>query len=288
MSMKDELYVDWGNVPSARIAEVFDTYGAVVIKGLLENELLESFRSSLLRVMSCRLQTLGQTVRENTDLDSLYNQLCAIDPKHGKEIIIAARDLPDFYRVIGSPALNLAISNILPDTLFQVVHDICLFRIDPPSDHSRNFDWHSDFPYNVCSLSAVTAWAPLLPIERDMGCLKIVPASHKKIHPVNFGHDNAGGGKFSGHKVYSLYGVDENILDNKSIEVVDVNPGDVLLLHSCLLHCSGINLSQSKSRWVVNLRFGDLLDPQVIERDWVVVRDKNPYIFGDFYPSLVH
>ena len=272
----------------AAMGSRYQEVGAIVVRGVLEAPYIRRFTDTLATLLRARLDSLG--VSTTTDnLDELYNLLCGVSPKHVREIIMIARDLPIFYECIANPTVHRILSALIPSCkIFQVVHDICLVRIDPPDDETRSFDWHQDFPYNVMSESTVTVWAPLTAVTRNMGCLVVVPGSHRSIHPVDFwAAPPKNAAQFAGHKVFALHDVNAAELDAQSIEVPEMEAGDVLFLHSCVLHRSGKNQSE-RARWVCNPRFGDALDGPLVQRGWNVVRDKSPHVFSTVYPDLTH
>jgi hypothetical protein len=284
------MRLNWNYAPEQAkgIAESYHRQGAVVVHGLIELDLIERFRADIGRLLEARIRSLGRQPQPTEDIDVAYAQLNEIDEKHTQELILAVRDLPVYYSLINHPRIQELARAILGDTVFQIVHDICLFRIDPAiPGHPRLFDWHTDYPYNVLSRSAITLWVPLTDIEDDMGPLKVVLGSHDRIHAVEFREEFAKPGRGTGHKVFALRDDEREKLEAESTEIKGVRAGDALILSSCLLHSSGQNSSPLKrSRWVFNIRIGDLLDEQVVQRGWKVVRDRNPYVFPEVHPDL--
>lgn len=267
----------------------FDTYqehGVVIVRNVIEDSLIQCFKRNIEKIMCSLLPP--KKGRELEDIDSLYQEL-AQDEELSRKIIPIARDLPEFYQWMCHPQILSVVKKLLPDTLLQIVHDICLFRIDPPIlNHFRKFDWHQDYPYNTLSQSAVTAWIPVTSIQEDMGPLKIIPGSHHNLLPICFQTGQAGGQKGSGHKVFSLANAEEQNLNERCIQVTNIQAGDAVFFNSLLLHASGDNCSQEgRSRWVFNYRYGDLLDKEVVDRKWRVVRDRDPYCFTEIHPHLV-
>ena len=276
-----DIYFDSADSRTDAVAKSFQCHGAVVVRNLIDTSVLQNYCSAILTLITSRLNSLGRGASPFANIDDAYNYLCEIDPGLGQELLYPIRDLPNFYTLINQPsALDLA-ARLIGDTLFQIVHDICLFRIDPAvPDHPRLFDWHMDYPYNVLSQSALTFWIPLTDVEDDMGPLKVVLGSHKTIHAIDFVKKYAQPGKGTGHKVFSLSNIDKAALEKASVSLHNIRAGDVAILHSCLLHASGKNHSaKKKSRWVFNIRVGDILDQPVVSRGWKVVRDRDPYVF---------
>lgn len=268
------------------VQRAYQADGAVVVKNVVDPQLIASYRKNLMRLMQTRLNAAAVPSDRCGDLDGYYRELCAVDENLSGEVILAARDLVEFYQLVSAPRVRNVAEKLVGSEVCQIVHDVCLFRIDPPVvDHPRLFDWHQDYPYNVLSRSAVTLWLPLTDITPEMGPLRVVPRSHGAIRPVSFRQAFAGGGKGMGHKVFELKEMDRALLEASSVEIPDVNAGDGVFFHSCLLHRSGTNRSD-RARWVFNVRYGDMLDDAVVQRGWRVVRDRNPYCFREVHPDL--
>lgn len=286
MIQESDLYFNYSTCQEQNIGAFFNEVGIVIVRDVLSLNFIQEFKKTLLAIIKARMISLGKKSL-SADLDDAYNQLIAFNESSSMEIVLAARDLPCYYNMIVAPEINKVITLLLGETLFQVVHDICLFRIDSLHHSERNFPWHQDYPYNVLSRKSVTVWAPLTPITKEMGYLQVVPGSHQAILPVNFQSPSANErGQGKGHQVFSLRDVDTAAFEAQSLPLTQVNPGDVVFFDGCLLHRSGKNASQ-RSRWVSNIRFGDLLEPNLVSRGWKVVRDKNPYVFSEVHPELI-
>jgi ectoine hydroxylase-related dioxygenase (phytanoyl-CoA dioxygenase family) len=260
--------------------------GAIVVRNVVPQPVIQDFRAHLIALIRSRLRGLGVTVDTDLDWDDLYTRLCAVDTRFGHELIVVARDLVAFYRLMSEPRITQVAQVLVGSSLCQVVHDVCLFRIDPPgAGQDRLLDWHQDYPYNVLSTSAVTVWVPLTDVSSEMGPLRVIPRSHDRIRPVDFRERYVGGGNGTGHKVFGLRPSEGEVTGEPETSVADVRAGDAIFLHACLLHASGVNHSR-RCRWVFNVRYGDALHESVVGRGWRVVRDRDPYCFRDLHPSL--
>ena len=154
-------------------------------------------------------------------------------------------------------------------------------------DQDNKIDFLSGItmPYTAMADSAVTCWLPMTAISHDMGPLKIIPGSHREVWKVRFRRDLAGQ-SFAGPKRIEMANPDIENFERRSIEVTPMQPGDTLLFHGRLLHCSGDNQS-ARYRWICNPRFGDLTDPKLVKQGWAVSRSRNPFAFGDYHPEQV-
>lgn len=254
--------------------------GFAVARNLVSLTRIESLRSALRDLM--RLKTGSQA----RDLDELYFDLTNLGPAAVMDIIRVSRDLPEYYDLCLDPNVVCEVRRLLGSQIVQMVHDICLFRIDPRDDDSRSFQWHQDYPYNCMSLNAVTAWIPLMPVNPEMGGVRVLPGSHSEIRDVRSSATSNSDDAAKGHKSFEVAITVSDELERQSSEISDFEPGDVLFLHPLTIHKSGLNRS-ARARWVCNPRFGDAEDPKLIARGWQTARDKNPYYFAHLHRDKV-
>jgi ectoine hydroxylase-related dioxygenase (phytanoyl-CoA dioxygenase family) len=263
--------------------DIFREHGVAVVRGAIETELLSSFRQELHELIDVRMETLGRP-KTHADLDRAYLALKAVNPALSRELVIAARETLGFYRVLTSPLLTRLVTLALESQALQIVHDCCMMRIDGRDD-GREFDWHYDFAYNAMSEHAITCWIPVTQTDGEMGCMRVVPGSHRTIRKVRLMRELTNA-PFAGPRKIQLHAPDIEAFERSAIELPSVGPGDVILLHALTLHRSGAN-ETDRARWVVNPRFSDIHDRKVVARGWKVSRAKDPYVFQDLHPELV-
>lgn len=101
--------------------------------------------------------------------------------------------------------------------------------------------WHQDHFYTRGSRRTLSAWIPLQDTGLREGCLMIMPGSHRLGQLT---HDNLVLGKRH----------HPSAIEDREIRMVPMYKGDVLLMHSLLLHSGQINLSPAM-RYAVRPRF---------------------------------
>ena len=202
------------------------------------------------------------------------------------EIIQIAKDLPEFYGFLCNASVLDVVAQCLGTTTFQAVYDLAQMRIDPPHHFERNFDWHQDYPYNVMSRDAVTLWAPLSPVTLEMGPMEVIPGSHREIQPVIFDSSRHIAGRGTSHTRYSM---DQDVgkFGRSHIALTDIGPGDAVFFHALIVHRSRRNVSDGRSRWVVNTRYGNAVEANVVARGWRAVRDRTQDVFRELHPSSI-
>jgi hypothetical protein len=123
-------------------------------------------------------------------------------------------------------------------------------RMDLPLVTRELAVWHQDYFYVKGNTDIVTAWIPLQDTPYEVGCLMVMPGSHKLgVVP----HDKPLlGKKFVPSTIFE-----------RPVHYVEMKRGDMLFFNSLLLHSSSLNLS-NRLRWSVQARYsriGDPIDP---------------------------
>jgi hypothetical protein len=283
------VYFDGKSFDPAIVHATFDKSGVVVFKDVLDRTAVTGYAEALRKLAIARLKSLGVGApADESDLDACGQLLLAKDPGYLGELFLIAREIREQYEFLFAPGMMKAISAAMPGEVMQLVPESCGIRMDAPNQDERGFHWHYDYSYITTSLDGVTGWAPLLPMGAEMGWLKVVLGSHKTVHPIKIHSQPAPRGPFLGHHVFSLHDIDVGALERESVDIADVGPGDLAVLHCCLLHRSGHNRG-TRARWTALCRFGNALDPAVVRRGWRSVRGKNgERQFNELHPDLVH
>lgn len=251
----------------------FVEHGWVVVENIVPKSKLLALRLYLVQTMLEAFgpgKVSGQKLK-TFDLDALFYSLSLSDKQVLDLIKVTKNSLP-FYSIMADPSLLKVVKVFLKSNCVHSIHDIAQFRIDTGRESSRNFDWHQDYPYNQTSVNAITSWIPLTNIFTDIGPLKIIPGSHHaRVSLTKTLHRKQGVGDTN--KVIK-FEFDELLL-TQVIDTPNMSPGDVLFLHSKVLHKSGENICEDRARWVHNARYSDSLEQELIDRNWLSVNDRN-------------
>lgn len=283
-----DILLDGRSFDASQAKLVFDEHGAVVFKDVLEPRVVSGYVDALRKLALARLAALGLTPQDAEDLDACGRQLLAAGPAHLGELFHIAREIREQYELLFSAGMTRAISAVMPASVVQIVPESCGIRMDAPNEDERGFHWHYDYAYISTSLDGVTGWVPLMPMSAEMGWLKVVLGSHRRVHPISVPRSIGPKRPFLGHHVFSLHVPDIEAFERDGVEISDVGPGDLLAIHCCLLHRSGFNRA-ARSRWTALCRFGNAIDPAVVERGWRSVRDGDgARLFHRLHPDLVH
>jgi len=113
-----------------------------------------------------------------------------------------------------------------------------------PAEKGKNFPWHQDAGYGKGPDEYITCWAALDHVDKENGCLWVIPGSHQKeILP----HEYC---KINDTDYAGLFLKDRNISFDTATPVI-LEPGDIVCMHSKLIHSSKENFSQRKRRGLI-------------------------------------
>lgn len=143
--------------------------------------------------------------------------------------------------------------------------DISCFRamfMNKPAKRGTFLPWHQDRWSYLDKDPELTVWVALDPATKENGCVQIMPNTHT-VGVINPEHSS---GFLSDELANTWIKQDEVIF-------LELNPGDVALLHNKLLHASDINQSV-QSRRAFSICYMDAATIDKNGQDY-------PVIFGD-------
>lgn len=267
-----------------KVRALYQANGFVLVRNAIDTRPLNALVASTTRLMAARLRASGQEPA-TMELDALLEQLARLGEDKVNALLRAAREALEFHRLVLAEDLLQLVSVVSHLEQPQVISETCMLRIDRNLPSSRDFDWHYDAAYTAQPAQALTCWVPLVPIDANMGPLRVIPGSHREPHCVRFIKE-AADKKLAGPKRIELADRDLTALEARAVDVWPMQPGDIILLHGWTLHRSGVNQS-TKARWVFNPRYSDLLDSAIVTNDWRVSRAGDPWVFSEYHPELV-
>jgi phytanoyl-CoA hydroxylase len=118
-------------------------------------------------------------------------------------------------------------------------NDVSCFRamfMNKPSGLGSYLIWHQDRWTNLDRDPLITVWTALDPATKENGCVQVVPGSHRELLNPEHG---------SGFLTDEMATQMANRSDTTYLEL---EAGEVVLLHNWLLHTSDINRSQQSRR----------------------------------------
>lgn len=117
-------------------------------------------------------------------------------------------------------------------------------------------DPHQDWRSGQGSLDSVVIWFPLVPADKDLGSIQVMPGSHVR------GLLKADTSGYQG-------GIMEELNQDDFVQT-ELEVGDAVVFSTLLIHQSGLN-STDLIRWSVQFRFNNLDEPTFIQRAYPMV-----------------
>jgi len=131
-------------------------------------------------------------------------------------------------------------------------------RLDLAEDSENLIEWHTDYAYNRGTPDSYTFWLPLVPINKAMGPITMVPSSHKKEYKFITNTNT---------RRHSLTIDDEEIKKLNTMQIDQFQAGDLVLFHSKFLHSGMINTVKNRARLVCVFRMQNLNTLEIFSGD---------------------
>ncbi|MDA3934769.1 MAG: phytanoyl-CoA dioxygenase family protein [Gammaproteobacteria bacterium] len=139
---------------------------------------------------------------------------------------------PVFQQWAGDPVIVKAIGDLLgSDRLcLELAHHNCIMTKHP--QYSSSTLWHQDFRYWKFQHNAlVSAWLALSHETARNGCMRLIPGSHRLALEAQ---------RFDDRQFFRADHSGNRELMHQAVRA-ELQPGDLLLFHSGLLHAAGRN-----------------------------------------------
>lgn len=123
--------------------------------------------------------------------------------------------------------------------IYGAERDIASFRamfMNKPSGLGSYLTWHQDRWTDLNQDPLITIWTALDPATRENGCVQIVPGSHSELLNPEHG---------SGFLTDEMAA---EIADRADTVFLELEAGEVVLLHNWMLHTSDVNRTQQSRR----------------------------------------
>ena len=218
----------------------YESDGYVLLKNAVSQDLLDDLDQ---KVVGLLREWTGIDVQSTSS--KAFADILLSDRELERRLYDGVRNFDWLPGVSSDDQLKDAVSTVMGPE-FGLFSKIPL-RFDLPAVIRELAVWHQDYWYVKGNTDVVTLWMPLQDTPYDLGCLMVMPGSHK-LGALN--HD----GEALGKRHYP-----KGVFD-REVRYVEMKRGDVLMFHSLLLHSSGMNVAKT-ARLSIQARYTPLNAP---------------------------
>ena len=263
----------------------YGEHGVLHLRGFAPPALLRAFRDEAATMIGLVLDELGLDRRASRvdRFDRGLDLLVAADRARVGRLYMAVRKLPSVYALITAPRVWTMMRQLMATRLPGIYPNGTGVRMDHPGEERYLSPWHQEYPYNLTSENAVTLWLPLVDVDETNGCLRLAPGT-QRLGALPVRVRDALNERRNANETLEIAGLDA-ILARHAAVSAPVAAGDALVFHTFLLHASQPNRSHA-TRWTLQARYFDFLNPTAVRRDWVGGMNEG-VDFRRYHPELV-
>ncbi|XP_055970487.1 phytanoyl-CoA dioxygenase, peroxisomal [Sorex fumeus] len=227
-------YTHDNNLLSLEQRKFYEENGFLVIKKLVSDENIERYRKEFERICRKEVKPLGLMVMKDVSIaktvkDSNERVVTKVQDFQEDEELFSYCKLPEILKYVecftgpNIMAMHTMLINKPPDTGKKT------------SRHPLHQDLHY-FPFRP-SDNIVCAWTAMEHIDRNNGCLVVIPGTHKgTLLPHGYP-------KWEGGVNIMFHGIQDYDENNQRVHLV-MEKGDTVFFHPLLIHGSGRNKTQ--------------------------------------------
>lgn len=238
----------------AEMKKKFREDGYLVIPGFVDSKLIDDTFSEINELLDYTFERQKIDASKFANVDEKYMYLRENFPGIKKNVYNLMKQLSSIHFIANLKGLTDIIKNITESLLFV---DSVQIRVDDPSN-DYTLPLHQE-GFGSISYSAISAWIPLVNINKNTGGIRFVKGSHKNGF-VKHGF------------VKDYHAIDHALLENVKEEIPDFQRGDVLLFDSKLFHGSNPSMNKKGIRWTLVARFNPKYDTPAIDDENAPIR----------------
>lgn len=246
-----EFDVAWSSSIVPRALAAVEELGFIVLRGFLTEEHLKPLSTDVERLTGSFYRGLGLEMPTYPvgQIDRPLVKLVQNHPHVRAPLYDRLQQIPtllslpahDQFRWLAETLLGTDHVGVWPRT--QV-------RFDMFEDGVNRIDWHHDYVYNKGTTASYTFWLPLVDIEPAMGPISIAPGSHR-TRDIVFTKTGLG-------NRFDLTLSAETLSRFEIVTPGTYRSGDLVIMHSLLLHAGNMNSLLDRARLTVLFRMQDL------------------------------
>ena len=265
--MPDNLFeIDATSIDAKAINAAYYGDGAFIVRRLLPTNLIKAVVLQLIELVGLLDDTVPSACPISASDDAvkaaswMLQEVERRDPGSHSVIYDAIAHTPLMHQISTCTELMQVLHQFLSPHL--MIHPRLIVLMSMPKATWHLARWHQDYYYNKGPKSTCTLYAPLQYTDARNGGL-IIAKKQLALGQADYGsHDYGAPTKWNTlpQKVVDKF-------DNKA--QIEMYPGDVLLMHSLTPHNAQVNETDDV-RFVINLRYRDMLDAEFLANKWRV------------------
>jgi len=210
----------------------YEKNGFVVVKSLISTEKLEKYKNRFREICSNKLQVPYMTVMKDVTI-------AKSEFLEGEKAITKIQDFcydDELFEYCCLPEIIDHVKSITGPNI-MAMHTMLINKPPDSGSLTSRHPLHQDlyyFPFRPED-RIICAWTAMEKINRDNGCLVVIPGSHKGEFLKHSYPDWKGGV----NKMY--YGIQDFDFKNANLVHLEMDAGDTVFFHPILIHGSGTN-----------------------------------------------
>lgn len=241
--------------------------GAVVLQNTLEQAIFQPILMALHQRLALLETHWGHpetNIEPNLSTEALGKRLITLEGAHpgSQSALYEAMALcPEVLALTAHPAIQNLVKTLLQsDTV--ALHPRTLLLMHMPQNQWHLGTWHQDWHYNRGPSTTLTLYIPLQPVSEENGSLLMALKEHQ-----NGPLPHAASQSTIQTKWQTLPETVVAAFKPEHIVSTQLSTGDILCFNSLTPHSARLNQSD-QVRFVLNLRYYDLSDPEYLLQGW--------------------
>lgn len=220
------------SVLTSKELDDYDKKGFIVIKNLISDKNLEKFRKRFQKICSEKIRSPGMTVMKDVSI-------AKSEFVEGEKAITKVQDFcydDELFEYCCLPEIVKYAKSIVGPNL-MAMHTMLINKPPDTGLLTSRHPLHQDlyyFPFRPAD-KIVASWTAMENINKQNGCLVVIPGSHK-TELLEHGYPEWEGGV---NKMY--YGIQNIDVEKLNLVHLIMDKGDTVFFHPLLIHGSGVN-----------------------------------------------
>lgn len=231
-TLTPKIVVRYISVLTKKQLDDYDNKGFIVIKNLVSDQNLEKFRKRFQKICSEKIRSQGMTVMKDVSI-------AKSEFVEGEKAITKVQDFchdDELFEYCCLPEIVKYVKNLIGPNL-MAMHTMLINKPPDTGLLTSRHPLHQDlyyFPFRPAD-KIVASWTAMENINKENGCLVVIPGSHK-TELLEHGYPEWEGGV---NKMY--YGIQKIDVKKANLVHLIMDKGDTVFFHPLLIHGSGAN-----------------------------------------------